>query len=567
MLNSESCFVFNPFLCMFVERRNYLALILFYMKYQIHAYLKSAAIVIILLSCFTSCDDFLSSIRNENNQDIESLLYDLNDLDVCINGAYGAFVSANYYGKIVLTQILGSDEATNNKNSTIIPDFQQISGDNYFFGYQCNTDDYQAGFALQWSSFVSNNSNLVIKSIEDKLPRLTNLRDTLNANRLLGEAFLLRATVEYYNNFYIGRQYHTYTLDQPSTLYRKKPILGFDDLAEPRKTVGEVYRFIISDLQRAKALLPVEYIKSIHPIAYQFRFKRDVATAMLAKVYFQKNDFDSCLIQINDLLGNTKSSSVKFPLQQGINYHQLFKITDKTNFQPGNNSEIIMGFHGNTAFQPTIASRWHGFQWTAFKNLQNNDVSHAKFRIVFDSSFVKTMLAGDTGVDVRFRQMIYITRNQGKEKPSGQWTSLKYAFPTSNIIWLRAAEFHLMRAEVFLHNNKIEDAISELNLIRMRAGLSGIQNPISKTELYKAIIEERSRELCFENVRRSDNLRLASLSDSPIAAYLPAPYQSGYIPTGNRSLLNNDSLKSWNSDQLYCLMPNNEYLNNPALNK
>jgi hypothetical protein len=483
-----------------------------------------------------------------------------------VNGAYGAF-SGFYYGTATLSQLLGSDELTNTLNTTITPDFTEKNSWNYFFKYDSNYDDYQAGLLMQWASFTNNNCNVVIQSIESGLPILSSKKDTLNANRLLGEAFLMRATCEFYNNFYIGRQYHASTLNAPSTLYRRKPILGFDDLAEPRKTVGEVYRFVIEDLLNAKKLLPEKFDKTIHPIAYQYRSKRDVATAMLAKVYFQKNDFDSALICTNELLGNTKGSSGKFPLQSGTSYSHLFQITDKTNFQAGNNSEIMMGFHGSSAFQPTIASRWINFQWTAFKNLQNGDISQAKFRLVLDSSLIKTFLKGDTAVDSRFKQLIYISRNQGKEAPAGQWTTLKYAFPTSNIVWLRAAEFHLIRSEIFMHKNNFTDALNELNLIRTRAGLGEKSTIISKSELLKEIIDERSRELCCENSRRWDNLRLASLSDSEIAAYLPEPYKSGNITMGNRSIFTNESSIFWNNDRLYCLIPENEYINNPALKK
>lgn len=522
--------------------------------------------IIALFSLLTvSCTDFLSSIRNENNQSIESLLYNINDLDVCINGAYGAFCAGGYYGNYYLCGILESDEATYTRNTAILPEFSLLNTSNYFFSYRCNIDDYQAGLALQWSSFVSNNCNVVIKSIEGGLPALKTRKDSLNANRLLGEAYLMRATVEYYNNFLIGRQYHATTINAPSTLYRRKPVMSFEDMAEPRKSVGEVYRFLVSDLQKAEKLLPVNFDKNTHSTAYQYRCKRDVATAMLAKVYFQKNDFDSALVYINSLLGNTKGASVKFPLQNGLTYSQLFRITDKVNFQAGSNSEIIMAFHGNNAFQPTTAVRWGAFQWTAFKNLQNNDLTSSNFRIVLDSSLIRNFLSGDTLFDVRYRQLIYRTKSAGKEAPAGQWTTLKFAYPTSNVLWMRAAEFHLMRAEIFIHKNELLNALSELNLIRTRAGLSEFIQPVTKVQVFLAVIQERSRELYFENIRRSDNLRLASLSDSPYADYLPEPYKSGYIPTGNRALFFNETKIAWNDDRLYCLLPENEYLYNPAL--
>ncbi len=533
---------------------------------KFHNFISKLVLFIFLLQ-LSACEDFLSSIKNENTQDISSLLYSVEDLDVVINGAYGVFCSSTYYGLIQIDELLGSDCIMPTTNPIIQPDFNSLTRDNYFLQYLSNVDDYQAGGILQWGSFVNNNSNLVLQSIQNKLPILKNANDSINATRLMGEAMLMRASVEFYNNFFVGRQYHATTIDSLSTLYRRKPVLSFDDMAEPRKKVSEVYQFLENDLLSAKQLLPEKYNKLIHPAAYQFRCKKDVATAMLAKVYFQQNKFTEALAQIKELLGNENGISSKFPLVSGDAYSKIFQTPNSTNYQAGNGSEIIMAFHGNSAFLPTLTSRWPIFQWTAFKNLQNGDITQCKFRVVLDRTFVEQWLDGDTAKDIRYKQLIYITKNSGKESPAGQWTSLKAAYPTSNVLWLRASEFHLMRAEIYLHLNKIAYSVIELNLIRERAGLSAISNNVPKEDLMKLIIEERLREMYFENVRRWDNLRLASLSGSSYGSYLPEPYKSGFIPLGNRNNLIPEKVLAWNANRLYCLIPQNEYIFNPALNK
>ena len=394
---------------------------------------------------------------------------------------------------------------------------------------------------------------------------MSTANDTLNANRLMGEALLLRASVEFYNNYFVGRQYHANTQDSLSTLYRRKPFMVTADAAEPRKTVAQVFRFMVTDLKMAKLLLPDKFNNKIHPPAYQFRCKKEVATAMLAKVYFQANKFDSALVEVNELLGNQIGVSPKFPLLEGNSYLEIFQNEAKSNYQTGNYSEVIMAFHGNSAFTPTTTTHWQLFQWTAFQNLQNGDISHCKFNIVLDESLKALWLKGDTAKDLRFKQLVYISANHWKESPAGQWTTLKWAYPTSNIPWLRASEFHLMRAEIYLHQDKLAFAESELNLIRFRAGLPGLVANVSKADLFKEIIDERMREFCFENIRRWDNIRLASLNDTPYGSYLPEPYKSGNIPLGNRKNLIHDTVLNWNSNRLYSPIPINEYLFNPAL--
>ena len=88
------------------------------------------SLVCILLS---SCNDFLSSIKNENTQEISTLLYKLDDIDVCMNGAYGAFCSSSYYDYIKFAELVGSDCSTSTLNSSILPSFDVVSRENNFY--------------------------------------------------------------------------------------------------------------------------------------------------------------------------------------------------------------------------------------------------------------------------------------------------------------------------------------------------------------------------------------------------------------------------------------------------
>src|SRR5690606_28078371 len=82
---------------------------------------------------------------------------------------------------------------------------------------------------------------------------------------------------------------------------------------------------------------------------------------------------------------------------------------------------------------------------------------------------------------------------------------------------LRLAEQYLIRAEARAHQNKLPEAIADLDAIRERAGLLSIANikpGIGQAELLDAILQERRVELFAEWGHRWFDLKRTAQADA-----------------------------------------------------
>lgn len=94
--------------------------------------------------------------------------------------------------------------------------------------------------------------------------------------------------------------------------------------------------------------------------------------------------------------------------------------------------------------------------------------------------------------------------------------------------YLRLAEMYLIYAEALLKNNRIDDAIKQVDIVRARVGLKGLvaSNPgkdMRNTDnLMEAILNERACELGLEDVRFFDMIRnkRADLFERPLHGLL-----------------------------------------------
>nr|WP_295922772.1 RagB/SusD family nutrient uptake outer membrane protein [uncultured Dyadobacter sp.] len=115
----------------------------------------------------------------------------------------------------------------------------------------------------------------------------------------------------------------------------------------------------------------------------------------------------------------------------------------------------------------------------------------------------------------------------------------------NEIIIFRLADLYLLKAEAFAALNKAKDAMSYLDKVRVRAGNAPYSGADTKAAIETEILDERGRELYFENKRWYDLVRFHK--GGTIDVYQVVPNLAGkktplFWPLNTTVLANNNKL-------------------------
>lgn len=116
----------------------------------------------------------------------------------------------------------------------------------------------------------------------------------------------------------------------------------------------------------------------------------------------------------------------------------------------------------------------------------------------------------------------------------------------NDIIIYRLADIFLMKAEAYAGINNIPKAVEYLNKVRTRANTGDYTASVLKTDVEKEILDERGRELFFENKRWYDLVRFHK--GGTINVYTYVPNLAGkttplFWPLNTTVLANNPNIK------------------------
>ena len=289
---------------------------------------------------------------------------------------------------------------------------------------------------------------------------------------LEGEAKFIRAFTHFYLANLFGDVPYISTTD-----YRENATIS-------RMSSQEVYQHIVKDLLEAKVLLNDDY-----PSDGRVRPNKGVVTAFLARVYAYMGDWVNAEKQATEVIGNTELYGLTnlnsvFLIESNEAIWQLFP-------EEGNNN----GNEGST-FIVVDAPRFA---------LLNEDLINA-FEIG-DARRSNWVGSVTTGSDT------YIFPHKYKsfdDDPESEYSMV-----------LRLAEQYLIRAEARAQQNKLSEAVSDLDVIRQRAELPliGDTNPaISQSNLLLAIEQERRVELFTEWGHRWFDLKRTGRIDAVLSA-------------------------------------------------
>ena len=292
---------------------------------------------------------------------------------------------------------------------------------------------------------------------------------------MTGEARFMRA----YFYFYLVNFYGDVPL-VTTTNYAKNSIIS-------RSPQEDVYQQMFSDLTAAKNSLSSKFIDASDTTATTARIRPTTwaASALLARVKLYHHDYADA---------ETESTRV-------INNTSLFNLpSDLNTVFLANSSESIWQLAPATSSSAPWAREASAFILTTKPGTGTSASAVLSAQL---------MAAFETG-DKRFSSWV------GAITVSGTTYNFPYKYKNKTTAGeystlLRLAEQYLIRAEARAQQNKLNEAVSDVNVIRSRAGLNPLASNLTKDQVLSAIAQERRVELFTEGHRWFDLKRTGTV--------------------------------------------------------
>ena len=330
-------------------------------------------------------------------------------------------------------------------------------------------------------------ANYAVKNLEISTTLSTSVK-----NQLLGETKFWRAWCYFYLvNFFGDVPLVTSTDALNTSLF-------------PRTPTSAVYQQIVADLTDAKNLLTNNY-----PSIERARVNKRVAAAFLARVYFYHQNWAGAEAEATEVI-----SSGAYKLETNLD-SVFLKISNEVILQAANITGV---------------TSWGG-EFIPASTTPN---------VVLYDTLAKTFETNDQRKVKWTKSIVYSGKTYYypyKYKIRSGTTGNEYH------VMLRLAEMYLIRAEARANQNKISEAVADINLVRQRAGLTALSTTISQAALLSALEHERWVELFTEWADRWFNLKRTNKADAVLGLIKPQwqPHQKLY-PIPNQELQANPNL-------------------------
>lgn len=413
---------------------------------------KLKYILILTLITLASCDEFLDVKPKDSLSTSDDVIVDKASAEAALRGVYSALGAGDYYGTSFqsIAYLSGDNIAWTGSQSQV----------QEFINKKVNADNATVSAAWNGIYRAINRANNVIAAVPlIKDPLLTTtLRD-----QILGEAYFVRALAY----FDLARTWGGVPiLTRPTLAPGENEGIG-------RSTLEDTYAQVLSDLEAAEPLLP-ETID-------RYRATRKTVWALKSRFYLYQKEWSKAEEFASKLIGDTRYKLLK---PYGAFFQSNARGTEESVFEIFYNGTTETNGHRNQ-WQPQTNGGTR--QWapnTAFLALINDPA-----------------VGGN-------RSVLVARDNQNR-----WYGNLYYRTPASDPSYIiRIAELYLIRAEARAQLDKPVDALSDLNAVRDRAGVS-LSTASTKDDLLLAIENERRLEFALEAHRWFDLVRTDRADD------------------------------------------------------
>lgn len=469
------------------------------------------------------------------------------DANAALIYAYSILPDLDYYSRnfIVLTELPTEDvaEAAGKSPDEVLADQNSVTATNSLLAP-----------AYQFPYVGINRANLVITYV----PPISNGLTDSAKGEIVGEAYCLRA-LHYFN---LVRLFGAVPLH----------LTPVDDISQtnlPKSSIQTIYTQIIADL--TKAIPMMDETKRLG------RFNKVGAWALLSKVYLELasakssgspgydwvSDANAMYTSAQQYSGYVVNNQTIYDLDPSLidiydvnqkfgPEHILDASVDRSGADEGQYSKLPLFFYPNLAFtlapapstgSPTDEYIPGGFnefltEPGLYNSFDPND--KRKTQLIISTIYNVGAAPGSSGPT----QQLLITGTQyrpfsNKYNDAG-WTSGQQTGANTPII--RYSDILLVYAEAC---GPTAAGYNALNQIRARAGLGNIPSGLSVADFRKAVLQERSWELCFEGNRLFDLRRTNNMVN----------------------ILTDQYGKTLSGDPYFFPIPQSEVEQNPNLNK
>ena len=280
---------------------------------------------------------------------------------------------------------------------------------------------------------------------------------------------------------------------------------SYESYFPAQNTEAEAYQYILKDLEDALQYAP-------EGTDDKTRFSKDVARALLAKVYAEKNVRDySKVVKYADELAARGYDLCP-------DYGDLFNIDGaaKDGFSATpvktNTVESILEVH-----YPVGSGNWAS--WMYGRCLENWDQSFSWAKWITPSRDLLSAFDKEGDTKRKEQTVVYYDCNWSNYYPSDNYAFMyKVRSGYSNVFFLRYDDILLLKAEALLNGENVDlaGAADIIDRIRTRAGVAKLTaaEKSTKDALMKAYVNERRLELACEGERWFDLVRLGILEET-----------------------------------------------------
>ncbi len=463
-----------------------------------------------------SCNESDLELTNPNQLSPETFFKNESQVQASVNAIYANLQTIGMYTRHMYFMMdnMAHENAGNSQLEADKVEYLNFSFDSSHGGITEYWDSCFRG--INKANFVLNNEE-AINAIPESF--LTQSRK----DKFLGEAKFLRGL--YY--FYLVTRFGDVPL-----------ITTISEAGEgvPRSPKEQVYDQIIKDLQEASTTLLDKGAEE------QGRATKGAAYALLGKVYLYRENYESALQALNQVTGYSLETDYEDNFQEETEHgpESIFEV--EYNDDLGDGAKWNSNVSGAGPNEVTFRGQEYGmFDWFNVYPADNLIDEYEDDDIRFDETFY---VVGDTtGAGVAINSIPNNRRAAWRKYQNYYKDTNEDQASGINMKVIRYADVLLMMAE---SANELGDQVTAtgyINQVRERAGLSDLEDTLSKQQVFDAIVHERKVELAGEQVRFADLVRWGMAAEV-LGQFGFQTGKSELLPIPNAEISSNENMTS-----------------------